>query len=229
VMTRSAASRGGREQGKSPRSPPLATRWRFSPTEGHARGGLCSAPLCELRLQIRHESNTKDTKSTKRSCAVSSGMAHHNHRQDEAAAHRCQTTTWVASRQPTRLFWASCRNHRRRDIASFGNPAPRFPAKATHRFATCLSVDITDVFRRPKTRPVRGRSGRRRAKALWLQEGIVNEEAAARATPAGMAPDARTRHDSLRGCRKEGRCFALSAPSEIYASLAIALSSCVTS
>jgi predicted CoA-binding protein len=48
-------------------------------------------------------------------------------------------------------------------------------------------VEIVDVFRRPAdVPPVAEAAIRVGAKVLWLQEGIVNEEAAARARAAGL-------------------------------------------
>ena len=49
------------------------------------------------------------------------------------------------------------------------------------------SIDIVDVFRRAEdTPPVAEAAVRVRAKALWLQQGIVNEQAAAIAEKAGL-------------------------------------------
>lgn len=49
-------------------------------------------------------------------------------------------------------------------------------------------VDIVDVFRRPEACPeVAASAAAIGAKALWLQEGIVSEEAAAIARQAGLA------------------------------------------
>jgi len=48
-------------------------------------------------------------------------------------------------------------------------------------------VEIVDVFRRPEdVPPVAEGAVRAGAKVLWLQEGIVNEEAAAKARAAGL-------------------------------------------
>ncbi len=48
-------------------------------------------------------------------------------------------------------------------------------------------VDIVDVFRRPELTPPIARSAAKiGAKALWLQQGIVNDEAAALAEAAGL-------------------------------------------
>jgi predicted CoA-binding protein len=48
-------------------------------------------------------------------------------------------------------------------------------------------VDIVDVFRRPEdTPPIADDAVKIGAKALWLQSGIVSEEAAARAAAGGL-------------------------------------------
>jgi predicted CoA-binding protein len=48
-------------------------------------------------------------------------------------------------------------------------------------------IDIVDVFRRPEFTPdIASEAVRAKAKALWLQSGIVNEEAARRARDAGL-------------------------------------------
>lgn len=50
-----------------------------------------------------------------------------------------------------------------------------------------VPIDIVDVFRRPEFTPdIAGQAVRIGAKALWLQSGIENEEAAARATAGGL-------------------------------------------
>ncbi|MEJ5376168.1 MAG: CoA-binding protein [bacterium] len=51
-----------------------------------------------------------------------------------------------------------------------------------------IKVDIVDVFRRPQdVPPIAQETIERGAKVLWLQEGIVNEEAAQRAMEAGIS------------------------------------------
>lgn len=48
-------------------------------------------------------------------------------------------------------------------------------------------VDIVDVFRRAEdTPPIADEAIQIKAKAIWLQEGISNEETAARATAGGL-------------------------------------------
>jgi uncharacterized protein len=50
-----------------------------------------------------------------------------------------------------------------------------------------IAIDIVDVFRRAeKTPPVAEQAVRRGAKVLWLQQGIVNEEARRVAEEAGL-------------------------------------------
>ncbi len=48
-------------------------------------------------------------------------------------------------------------------------------------------VDVVDIFRKPAdVLPVVEEAGRIGAKAVWMQEGIVSEEAARRAKEAGL-------------------------------------------
>ena len=48
-------------------------------------------------------------------------------------------------------------------------------------------VEVVDVFRRPEeVLPIVEEAIAIKAKALWMQEGIINEEAAARAREAGL-------------------------------------------
>ena len=50
-----------------------------------------------------------------------------------------------------------------------------------------IQVDVVDVFRRPEdVVPVAEAAVRRGAKVLWLQEGVVNEQAADIAQNAGL-------------------------------------------
>ncbi len=53
--------------------------------------------------------------------------------------------------------------------------------------AVPVPLDVVDVFRRPEeVPPVVEEAVRMRAKAVWMQEGIVYEEAAAKARAAGL-------------------------------------------
>jgi len=48
-------------------------------------------------------------------------------------------------------------------------------------------VDVVDIFRRPEeVPPIIEEAIRIGAKAVWMQEGVINEEAAARARQAGL-------------------------------------------
>lgn len=48
-------------------------------------------------------------------------------------------------------------------------------------------VDVVDIFRRPEAvPPIVDEAIRIKARAVWMQEGIVNEEAAAKAQDAGI-------------------------------------------
>lgn len=50
------------------------------------------------------------------------------------------------------------------------------------------AIEIVDVFRRPEAMPeIAAQAIRIGARVLWLQEGIVHNEAAARAKEAGLA------------------------------------------
>ncbi|MBV9505060.1 MAG: CoA-binding protein [Acidobacteriia bacterium] len=49
-------------------------------------------------------------------------------------------------------------------------------------------IDIVDVFRRPEFVPeIVEAAIRKKAKAIWMQEGVMHEEAARRAEEAGLA------------------------------------------
>jgi predicted CoA-binding protein len=49
------------------------------------------------------------------------------------------------------------------------------------------SVDVVDIFRRSEeVLPIVEEAIRIRAKAVWMQEGVINKEAAARAREAGL-------------------------------------------
>jgi uncharacterized protein len=49
-------------------------------------------------------------------------------------------------------------------------------------------VDIVDIFRRPEHVPALVESAiRMKARAVWMQEGVIHEAAAARAAGAGLA------------------------------------------
>jgi len=50
-----------------------------------------------------------------------------------------------------------------------------------------IEIDVVDIFRRPEDiPPIVEEAIRRGAKVVWMQEGIVHEEAAARARRAGL-------------------------------------------
>ena len=51
-----------------------------------------------------------------------------------------------------------------------------------------VPIDIVDVFRRSEYTPaIADEAVKVHAKALWLQQGVINEDAAARATAGGLA------------------------------------------
>jgi uncharacterized protein len=51
-----------------------------------------------------------------------------------------------------------------------------------------IAIDVVDVFRRPEhTPPVAEQAVARRAKMLWLQDGIANDDARRIAEEAGLA------------------------------------------
>ena len=50
-----------------------------------------------------------------------------------------------------------------------------------------IEIDVVDIFRRPEdVPPIVEEAIQRGAKVIWMQDGIVNEEAAARAEKAGL-------------------------------------------
>ena len=50
-----------------------------------------------------------------------------------------------------------------------------------------VNVDIVDIFRRPEAiPPIVDEAIAKKAKVVWMQEGIVNEDAAAKARDAGI-------------------------------------------
>ncbi len=50
-----------------------------------------------------------------------------------------------------------------------------------------IEIDVVDIFRRPEdVPPIVEEAIQRGAKVIWMQEGIVNEEAAARSEKAGL-------------------------------------------
>lgn len=54
-------------------------------------------------------------------------------------------------------------------------------------FSIPVKVDVVDIFRRPEAvPPIVDEAIAAKVKAVWMQEGIVNEEAAARARDAGI-------------------------------------------
>ncbi len=54
-------------------------------------------------------------------------------------------------------------------------------------FSVPVKVDVVDIFRRPEfVPPLVDEAIKIKAKAVWMQEGIVNEEAAEKAREAGI-------------------------------------------
>ena len=50
-----------------------------------------------------------------------------------------------------------------------------------------IEIDIVDIFRKPEeVPPIVEEAIQRRAKTVWMQEGVVNPEAAGRAEKAGL-------------------------------------------
>jgi len=50
-----------------------------------------------------------------------------------------------------------------------------------------ISLDIVDIFRKPEAVvPIVDQAIKRRAKMIWMQEGIINEEAKKKAVDAGI-------------------------------------------
>lgn len=86
------------------------------------------------------------------------------------------------------------------DIASFleehgYNIIPINPALTEWKGKKCypdlksipVEVDVVDIFRRPEAiPPIVDEAIAIKAKAVWMQQGIVNEEAAAKARAAGI-------------------------------------------
>jgi hypothetical protein len=51
-----------------------------------------------------------------------------------------------------------------------------------------VAIDIVDIFRRPEHVPAIVEAAiRKGAKAVWMQEGVIHEEAAKKAVDAGLA------------------------------------------
>ncbi|OGN96024.1 MAG: CoA-binding protein [Chloroflexi bacterium RBG_13_51_36] len=70
------------------------------------------------------------------------------------------------------------------------NPAEKeILAEPCYPDLACIpeSVDVVDIFRRSvEVRPIAEEAIGIGAKAVWMQEGVINEEAAARAREAGL-------------------------------------------
>lgn len=83
---------------------------------------------------------------------------------------------------------------------------PKFPEILREKsYPDLLSIpepiDVVDIFRRPEAvPPIVDQAIKKGAKVVWMQEGIVNEEAAKKAREAGLlvVMDRCMRHEHIR-------------------------------